>query len=52
MISLAIVLAANLQAIPSTADNPVKLLGRAISDAQSDKYEADSLSLALRVRFN
>ena len=45
--SLCIVFGANCQAIPSTADNPVKFLGRTISDALSDKYEADSLSLAL-----
>ena len=45
--SLCIVLGANCQAIPSIADNPVKFWGRTISDALSDKYEADSLSLAL-----
>ena len=45
--SLCIVLSVNRQAIPSIADNPVKFLGRTISDALSDKYEADSLSLAL-----
>ena len=45
--SLCIVLTANRQAIPSIADNPVKFLGRTISDALSDKYQQDSLSLAL-----
>ena len=45
--SLCIVLGANCQAVPSIADNPVKFWGRTISDALSDKYEADSSSLAL-----
>ena len=47
MISLSIVLGATCQAIPSIADNPVKFLERTISDALSNKYQADSLSLAL-----
>ena len=46
--SLCIILGANYQSIPPTiADNPVKVLGTSISDALSDKYQADSLSLAL-----
>ena len=45
--SLCIVLGANRQAIPSIVDNPVKFLRRTVSDALSDKYQADSLSLAL-----
>ena len=35
---LCIVSGANHQAIPSIADNPVKILGRTISDVLSDKY--------------
>ena len=50
--SLCIVLGANRQAIPSIADNPVKFLGRTISDALSDKYQADSLSLAFTKRLD
>ena len=45
--SLCIVSGANRQAIPSIADNPVRFLGRTISDAMSGKYQADSLTLAL-----
>ena len=36
-----------MPAIPSIADNPVKFLGRAISDALLDKYQAGTVSLAL-----
>ena len=50
--SLCIVVGANRQAIPSIADNPVKFLGRAISDALSNKYQADSLSLAFTKRLD
>ena len=45
--SFCIVLGASHQAIPSIAENPVTFLGRTILDALSDKYQADSLSLAL-----
>ena len=45
--SLCIILGANHQAILSIADNPVKFLGRTISDSLSGKYQADSLTLAL-----
>ena len=45
--SLCIILGRNRQAISSIADNPVKFLGRTIPDALSNKYQADSISLAL-----
>ena len=45
--SLCIVLGANRQAIPVIADNPVRFLVRTFSGALSDKYQGDSLSLAL-----
>ena len=45
--SLCIVVGANHQAIPSIADNIVRFLGRTIADTLSDKYQTDSLILAL-----
>ena len=45
--SLCITVGLNNQAIPSIADTPMRFLGRTISDALSDKCQADSLTLAL-----
>ena len=50
--SLYIVLVANHQVIPSIADNLVKYFGRTISDALSDRYQANSLMLALTKRLD
>ena len=45
--SLCIIVNVNPEAIPSIRDNPMRLLGKAISDALSDKYKTDILTLAL-----
>ena len=45
--SLCIIVNVNPEPIPSIRDNPMRLLGKTISDALSDKYKTDSLTLAL-----
>ena len=45
--SLCVTSGVNYQATPSSISNPVMFLERTISDALSDNYQPDSLTLAL-----
>ena len=49
--SLCVTSGVNYQATPSSISNPVMFLERTISDALSDNYQPDSLTLAL-TKFN
>ena len=50
--SLCMTLGANHQVIPSIANSPVRVLGRTISDALSDKYQPDIPTVALTKRLD